>query len=269
MAEPSKPAEPKSSKDRSPSFPFIPLKTAVERLEAFEKLFGRHPARVNKVGPAWGMKEKSSQSDQTLAALRSFGLLKYEGMGDAREASLTEEGRTYIRAQQDSVKKQILKQCALRPKIMRKFWSTWGADRPPDPVAIDDLTLKNSFSDAGAVNFLKVYDDTISYAGLSGSDKIELEEEEEEPDDGADAAGATTKTVVPKPVVNPPSLVPQGKVKLMDGERIVFTEESNPQNYLKLIASGDVDGTMLEALEDYVKRQKKRLGITETKEAAN
>jgi hypothetical protein len=59
---------------------------------------------------------------------------------------------------------------------------------------------------------------------------------------------------------NPPPLsAQQGKVKLMDGERIVFTEESNPQNYLKLIASGDVDETMLEALEDYVKRQKKRL----------
>jgi hypothetical protein len=45
----------------------------------------------------------------------------------------------------------------------------------------------------------------------------------------------------------------------MDGERVVFTEETNPQNYLKLVASGDVDETMLEALEDYVKRQKKRL----------
>jgi hypothetical protein len=55
---------------------------------------------------------------------------------------------------------------------------------------------------------------------------------------------------------------PQGKVKLMDGERIVFTEESNPQNYLKLVASGEVDETMLEALEDYVKRQKRRLGVT-------
>jgi len=47
------------------------------------------------------------------------------------------------------------------------------------------------------------------------------------------------------------------KVNLMAGERIVFTEESNPQNYLKLVASGEVDETMLEALEDYVKRQKK------------
>jgi hypothetical protein len=57
---------------------------------------------------------------------------------------------------------------------------------------------------------------------------------------------------------------------LMDGERIVFTEESNPQSYLKLIASGDVDETMLEALEDYVKGQKKRLERDAGKgEAAN
>jgi hypothetical protein len=46
------------------------------------------------------------------------------------------------------------------------------------------------------------------------------------------------------------------------GRLIVFTEESNPRNYLNPIASGDVDETMLEALEDYVKRQKKRLGAS-------
>jgi hypothetical protein len=45
----------------------------------------------------------------------------------------------------------------------------------------------------------------------------------------------------------------------MDGERVVFTEETNPTNYVKLVASGDVDDSLLEALEDYVKRQRKRL----------
>jgi hypothetical protein len=45
----------------------------------------------------------------------------------------------------------------------------------------------------------------------------------------------------------------------MDGERVVFTEEGSPPNYLKLVASGDIDDVMLEALESYVKR--KRLGI--------
>ncbi len=45
----------------------------------------------------------------------------------------------------------------------------------------------------------------------------------------------------------------------MSGERIVFVEESGPAQYLKLIANGELDETMLEALEDYIKRQKKRL----------
>jgi hypothetical protein len=49
----------------------------------------------------------------------------------------------------------------------------------------------------------------------------------------------------------------------MVGERIVFTEESTPQQYLKIVASGGVDETLLDALQDYVKRQKKRLGIVE------
>jgi hypothetical protein len=43
----------------------------------------------------------------------------------------------------------------------------------------------------------------------------------------------------------------------MVGERIVFTEESTPQQYLKIVASGEVGETLLDALQDYVKRQKK------------
>jgi hypothetical protein len=38
---------------------------------------------------------------------------------------------------------------------------------------------------------------------------------------------------------------------------------------LKLLASGEVDETMLEALQDYVKRQRKRLGLDRKEEAAN
>jgi len=45
----------------------------------------------------------------------------------------------------------------------------------------------------------------------------------------------------------------------MDGERVVFTEEANPHNYLKSVAGGEADETMLEALADYVKCQGKRL----------
>jgi hypothetical protein len=246
MADPANGTEVKT-RDRSPSFPFIPLKTAVERLEAFEKKFSRHPTPAAKAGLAWGLREKSSQADQTLAALKSFGLVKYEGMGPARQVSLTLEGRNYLRALQDSIKRQILKQCALRPRIIRKFWAIWQDDRPPDEVALDSLVMEHRFSDGGARSFLRVYDDTISFAGLSVSDKIEpdLRENDDDPEDGD-----------PQPPPPPPA---PGKVKLMEGERIVFTEESTPLQYVKLVASGVVDESLLDAIEDYVKRQKKRL----------
>ena len=44
------------------------------------------------------------------------------------------------------------------------------------------------------------------------------------------------------------------------GERVVFAEEADGGRSLKLIASGDIDADMLEALEDFIKRQKRRVG---------
>ena len=52
--------KPKQQRERSPSFPFIPLRTAINRLVAFEECFGRHPAPIGKVVLAWSMKVKSS-----------------------------------------------------------------------------------------------------------------------------------------------------------------------------------------------------------------
>jgi hypothetical protein len=251
-------AKPSKSKDRSPSYPFINLKTAIERLEAFEKFFGRHAAPFKKAGLAWKMKEESSQANQTLATLKSFGLVNYQGTGKDRLVAISDEGRTYLRAQQDSVKKEVLKRAALKPRAIARFWPTWGVDRPPDAVCLDDLVLKHKFNEKAAPTFLKVYDDSIAFAGLSPSDKIDpsVLEEDEENDGDEDGEGRTQDDSLRRP---PPPVSRKGEVKLMEGERVVFTEEGQPHQYLKLIASGDLDDVLLEALEDYLKRQRKRL----------
>lgn len=168
MAE--QPMPSKGQKDRSPSFPFIPLQIAVERLIAFEDTFKRHPAPASKVGLAWGMKPDSSQAGQTLAALKAFGLVEYQGVSAARTASLTDDGRNLLRAQQESVKKEILKAAALKPRAIDKYWQEWGPDRPLDAICLDELVLRGGFTEAAARTFLRVYDDTIDYAGLRDSD---------------------------------------------------------------------------------------------------
>ena len=173
----------KSKRDRSPAYPFISLKTAMERLAAFEKKFGRHPAPLDKAGLAWELKAESSQAAQTLSALKYFGLLEYTGKTAERAASMTEQARNYLRAQQASVKADLLKSFALRPKAMQTYWAKWNADRPIDEICLDELTLKDGFTESAAKIFLRVYDDSIAFAGLAMSDKMVATANDEEDED--------------------------------------------------------------------------------------
>lgn len=244
-------------RDRSPAFPQVPLGEAVDRLVAFDKHFGRHPAPLDKAGAAWGLK----QCGDILASLRYFGLLEYAGNASARQVIITDEGRNLLRAQQESTKRDIIRRAALRPKEIAKFWPIWGSDRPPDDVCLDDLILRNGFSPRGAPLFLSSYDATISFAGLSTANKIDADSPVgTNAGGGAGTVGSNTHPAdPPPPFVKPPA--PQRDVAIMEGERVVFTEEGQPNQYLKLIAAGEIDETLLDALNDYVKRQRKRLGL--------
>jgi hypothetical protein len=48
-------------------------------------------------------------------------------------------------------------------------------------------------------------------------------------------------------------------VRVAESERVVFVEEGEPNQYLKVVASGELDEIMLDALSDYINRQKRRL----------
>lgn len=117
-----------------------------------------------------------------------------KGSGEALEASITDDGRTYLRAQQESVKKEVLKRCALKPKNLALLYNLWGADRPPDPICLDHLVLKSGFTEVAAKAFLRVYDETIDYAGLVDSDTIEPEIRDEEEDEMPDVEPAASNS---------------------------------------------------------------------------
>ncbi len=231
----------KVQRDRSPSYPAIPLGQAIERLITFEAYFKRHPAPVNKVGLAWGVTAKGSQADQIMAALKSFGLIEYQGSSENRQAVLSDDGRTYLRAQQETIKREVLKRAALKPKSIAMMWDLWGDDRPPDPVCLDALRLRHGFSDRGAPLFLKVYDATIDYAGLSGSDKITLESESET--DG-EMVESSDKSAAPPPVTSPQ----KSKEGIMEGERELTTGLLSKRANFRLIVSGEVGVREIELL---------------------
>ena len=231
-------------RDRSPAFPVVPLETALARLADFETHYKRSAARPEKVGEAWGIKTKA-YADRIAAALRYFGLLEYQGAGKDRGVVVSEEGRKYLRAQQEQTKQEIIKAAALRPKQIAKFWADWGADRPADPACLDDLTLNHGFSEGGARDFLKVYDATITYAKLSDSDKPAADGQEDE--DESEAPGMTPQVhTPPKPGSGAPPLpklgqqhaafpLPEGSVSLSFPAEMSVASAQMMASFVKLL----------------------------------
>jgi hypothetical protein len=52
----------------------------------------------------------------------------------------------------------------------------------------------------------------------------------------------------------------------MENERVVYTYESQPDNRVRLIASGSMNEELLDALEIYVTLQKKKLQVQKQQE---
>ena len=62
------------------------------------------------------MKPNSSQAAQTIAALKAFGLLETQRGDVGRALVISNDGRTYLRAQQDSIKQDVLRRAGSMPK---------------------------------------------------------------------------------------------------------------------------------------------------------
>src|ERR1035437_5342820 len=77
-------------RERSPNFPFIGLAAAIQRARDFYDQEKRGSAAVSVIATHWGYSPKSSGLIQTVAALKSYGLMEDEGRGEARRLRLTE-----------------------------------------------------------------------------------------------------------------------------------------------------------------------------------
>jgi hypothetical protein len=237
-------------------FPFIDLEKAIGRAQqlyaADQK--GRE-ITIQSAFVVWEYSEKSSGGFQTISALKEYGLLRAIGKG---KLQLSPEALLYFRDERESEHERLRMYFAHQPKLVQKLWveSKWGASPPADPVARSHLKNDIGLSEQSARSFLSIYKENIAFAAFKADS---MPPEAKNTGKGTDGGGSgKIPPLPPKP--------PGDKVKVMDGERIAFTEEGQPGQYLKLIASGEFDATLLEALEDFVKRQKKRL--TSAKSAA-
>lgn len=246
---------------RSPAYPGINLEEAIAKAKALHEAEGKYSVPMSSAFMAWGYGAKSSGGRETRAALRYFGLIVVEGHGAARKIKLTDKALRILQDDREdqSEKRALIRELALWPAIHKQIYTQFPQGIKSEATVEYFLIHDKGYNQSAASEIVNEFKATAAYAGLFEPDSMVVIPEGvsgEEDDDSEDD--------------QPPPPPPEGhkgtQVKVMAGERVVFTEENNPQQYLKLVASGEVDDSLLEALEDYVKRQRKRL---QKGEAAN
>ncbi|MBX9574981.1 MAG: hypothetical protein K2X07_05015 [Caulobacteraceae bacterium] len=255
---------------RSPSYPSVDLATAIEKAKAQYDIEGKYAVPLPSAFKSWGYSDKSSGGRDLRASLRYFGLITVEGDGAMAKVKLTEDAlRVLLDGREDQTeKKAIIRRLALNPTAHKKLWAKFPEGIKSEATAVHYLVFEEKFNTGAAEQLIAQFKATADFAGLYQPDTIVVIK---------DPGGDGDDHVFAEPGGEdearrdrlPPPPAPKGQVAVMSGERVAFTEESQPGQYLKLIASGEVDDMMLEALEDFVKRQRKRLKAVTTPTVPN
>lgn len=162
----------KGRKERSPSFPFIALDKAVERLRAMAEAHKRSHTRLATVGETWGYGAKSSGLLQTVAALKAFGLIDDMGSGADRRVQVSDLGWRILHDERPGAREQAILEAAQKPRLIAEYVGQWVPDRPSDSHCLSELHLDRGFTSDAAKLFLRVFDDTIAFANLKEGDSV-------------------------------------------------------------------------------------------------
>lgn len=170
----------KQPKFRSPPYPYVGLGKALTKAEQLYGAVRHHAAALGTAAKAWETGPKSSATLQSTAALIQYGLLEDEGSGDTRKVKLSPLALKIVMDKRpDSVERlAAVKVAALSPKIFSELFSEYGtAQGIGDALLVHALTGERvqkgraPYSEESAAEVLRVYRETLAYAGLTDSDK--------------------------------------------------------------------------------------------------
>ncbi len=176
-AQSKKAAATKPKRTRSPNYPSLDLKTAVDKLPDLFVAMKRHSVGVEVAVSKMGYSHKSSTGMLALAAMRAYGLFESERNGAEAMVKLSTTA-LYIATDypRDSNKwREAVKKAALTPNVHSQLWNKYGASLPADDEVRRYLARELKFNDNAVGPFIEEYKTTIAFAKLSNEDIIEGE----------------------------------------------------------------------------------------------
>src|SRR3954470_13030752 len=155
---------------RSPSFPFINLREALARARALFEIEGRNEAPIEAAARHWGYSEGSSTTNRTVAALAALGLLEVKD----RKVRLTGRAVKILADDREPSpeRERLIQEAALLPSLHRKLRERYGGDSPSDETLRYHLIDAEGFIKGSATAFIRLFRETLEFAGLVGQSVI-------------------------------------------------------------------------------------------------
>jgi len=176
---------------RSPSYPALDLKTAIDRVRVLHQAERTHAAPIQTAVKHWGYKGPNGRTNGIISALKKYGLIVDQGSGDARKIQVTPAAVRILEHPHESEKLAAIQKAALLPTIHAEMWAKYHNDMPSDNTWIWELREDRDFTETGASEFVREYKATIEYAQL-GTDEAndpnlsdDAGDEDEELDEGS------------------------------------------------------------------------------------
>lgn len=248
---------------RSPSYPSSSLEEALEKAG---KLYSanRNSAMAREAAAKdLGYAGLSGRSGKVLANLAHYGLVEKAGKGGIRVSQLAVD---ILYPQDQQTKERALREAALNPSLFADMHEQFGT-RVSENV-IRSYLMREGFADVAIGPAVSSYLETCGLleqetAGESHRTSTQGSDIKREPETVRQAQLVDLRPS--SHAEHPPVQQRPREVGLMEGERVVFVEEAAPAQYMKIVASGELDETLLDALTNYIDRQKRRIRVSEGK----
>ncbi len=225
----------KPIRKRSPNHPAINLKIATAKIEQiYENEKGQHFVPSETIFSHWGYNAKSSAGNTTLGALKQFGLLD-AGSKEGRpgESKLSDLAMEILLDKDGSLghRDEALKKAAMKPPLYAKILGDSGGSLPSDKTLCYQLIRDHGFSESRATDFIKEFQSTLAFAGITEDDTLRNGSEDGEaassgPQRSLDEKNALPNTSKARPGMN------QDTFTLDEGQVVLQWPASfSPENY--------------------------------------
>ncbi len=243
-------------RSRSPNYPAIPLEQAIDLVKQIHAKSRTNVIDRESAAKDMGYSGLTGRSLKILGALGQYDLVTRAGKGDLRVTPIAVD---ILHGLTNDDRLNALRHAGEAPKLFKSIRDRF-TDGVPSENVIRSYLVQQGYADSAIGPVIKAFLETNRFLEDAGAYDGHGPSEEEDADSVEPIQATNLPAVIPPPssLAHNPSA---GGYRVMDSERVVFSEETGSDQYLKLVAAGPLDDSLLEALEDYIRRQRKRLGL--------